>query len=274
MTVDVEILCIGNELLIGKIKDTNAHYLAKQATQLGANVKRVTVIQDIVEEIAKAVNEAIARKPQFIITTGGLGPTFDDKTLQGIAKALNRKLEVNPKALETVKQKCLEYAKKRGFPTEIELTPPRVKMATLPERTVVVNNPIGTAPGVRVDFEGTVLFSLPGVPIETEAIFNETIAPLIKQAVGSSIFCERSIFVDNIMESRLSPLIDKVMSENEGVYVKSHPMRTENKPHVELHLTLIADQELNPAKKLVKAARQLGVLVEANGGVVTFGFEG
>jgi molybdopterin-biosynthesis enzyme MoeA-like protein len=76
------------------------------------------------------------------------------------------------------------------------------------------------------------------------------------------------------MESRLSPLIDKVMSENEGVYVKSHPMRTENKPHVELHLTLVADQEVNPAEKLVKAARQLGVLVEANGGVVTFGFEG
>jgi nicotinamide-nucleotide amidase len=274
MTIDVEILCVGNELLIGKIKDTNAHYLAKQTTQLGANVKRVTVIQDIVEEIAKAVNEAIARKPQFIITTGGLGPTFDDKTLQGIAKALNLKLEVNPKALETVKQKCVEYAKKRGFPTEIELTAPRVKMATLPENTEVVNNPIGTAPGVRVDFEGTVLFSLPGVPVETEAIFNETIAPLIKQTVGSSIFCERSIFVDNIMESRLSPLIDKVMSENEGVYVKSHPMRTENKPHVELHLTLIADQELSPAEKLVKAARQLAVLVEANGGVVTFGFEG
>jgi nicotinamide-nucleotide amidase len=274
MTIDVEILCIGNELLIGKIKDTNAHYLSKHTTQLGANVKRVTVIQDIVEEIAKSVNEALARKPQFIITTGGLGPTFDDKTLQGIARALNRKLEVNPKALEIVKQKCLEYAKKRGFPTEIVLTPPRVKMATLPERTEVVNNPIGTAPGVRVDVEGTVLFSLPGVPIETEAIFEETIVPLIKKAVGSSIFCERSIFADNIMESRLSPLIDKVMSENVGVYIKSHPMRTENKPHVELHLTLIADQGLNPAEKLIKAARQLAVLVEANGGVVTFGFEG
>ncbi len=105
MTIDIEIICIGNELLIGKIKDTNAHYLAKQVTQLGANVKRITVIQDIIEEIAKTINEAIARKPQFIITTGGLGPTFDDKTLQGIAEALNRKLEVNPKALVMVKQR-------------------------------------------------------------------------------------------------------------------------------------------------------------------------
>ncbi len=114
MTVDIEIICIGNELLIGKIKDTNAHYLAKQATQLGANVKRVTVIQDTIEEIACTINEAIARKPQFIVTTGGLGPTFDDKTLQGIAKALNRKLEVNPKALAMVKAKMRRIRQKTG----------------------------------------------------------------------------------------------------------------------------------------------------------------
>ena len=273
MTVDLEIVCIGNELLIGKIKDTNAHYLAKHATQLGANVKRVTVIQDTIEEIANCICEAIARNPQFIVTTGGLGPTFDDKTLQGIAKALNRKLEVNSKALAMVKQKCIEYAKKRELPTEIEMTPPRVKMATLPENTEVINNPIGTAPGVRIDLQGTVLFALPGVPMEMQAIFNETIAPLLKQAVGSSVFCEKSIFADNIMESRLAPLIDKVMSNNGGVYIKSHPMRTENMPHVELHLTIIASQEQKPFQKLFKAAKQLEDLIVANGGVVNFGNE-
>ncbi len=72
MKTDTEIICIGNELLTGKIKDTNAHHLAKRATQLGANVKRVTVIQDIIQGVANRVCEAIARKPQFIITTGGL----------------------------------------------------------------------------------------------------------------------------------------------------------------------------------------------------------
>jgi nicotinamide-nucleotide amidase len=274
MSVDLEIICIGNELLIGKVKDTNAHYIAKQATNLGASVKRVTVIQDTIEEISSAICEAIARKPQFIVSTGGLGPTFDDKTLQGLAKALNRKLEVNSKALEIVKQKCLEYARKRQMSTEIELTQPRVKMATLPEKTEVVNNPVGTAPGVRVDFQGTVLFALPGVPGEAEAIFNEAIAPLIKRAVGSGVFCERSIFADNIMESRLSPLIDKVMDDNKGVYVKSHPMRTENKPHVELHLTIVAAQENKPAEKLAKAAKELARLIEANEGSVMVELEG
>ena len=235
---------------------------------MGANVKRVTVIQDTIQEISSAVCEAFARKPHFIVTTGGLGPTFDDKTLQGIAKALNRELEINSKALEMVRQKCLEYAKKRQMSIEIELTPPRVKMATLPQKTEVINNPVGTAPGVRVEVQGTILFALPGVPVETEAIFNETIAPLIKQAVGSSVFCERSIFADNIMESRLAPLIDKVMSDNEEVYIKSHPMRTENKPHVELHLTIIARQEQKPAEKLVKAAKELASLIEENDGLV------
>lgn len=96
-------------------------------------------------------------------------------------------------------------------------------MATLPEKIDPVPNPIGTAPGMRVDLEDTILFALPGVPVEMEAIFNETIAPLIKHIVGNNGFCERSLFVDNLMESSLAPLIDKVMGDNEQVYVKSHP---------------------------------------------------
>ena len=265
MTADLEIICVGNELLIGKILNTNAHWLSKQATQLAVNVKRVTVIQDIVEEIAKTICEALERKPQFIITTGGLGPTFDDKTLEGIAKALNRKLEVNQKALEMVKEKCEQYARKRGI-TTIELTKPRVKMATLPENTEPVNNPIGTAPGVQVNLQGTVLFALPGVPSETEAIFNETIAPMLRQASGNLVFCEKSLFADDIGESTLAPLIDKTMTDNKGVYVKSHPIRTANKPHIEIHLTITAKEEENPLDMLEKAVRQLSKLVQESGG--------
>ncbi len=102
--------------------------------------------------------------------------------------------------------------KKRGC--QQKLMPLRVKIATLPQETKPVNNPVGTAPGVCVDVEVTVLFALPGVPIEMEAIFDETIAPLIAQAVGDWVFCEKSIFAHNITESQLSPFIDKVMSEN------------------------------------------------------------
>ncbi len=268
MTIEIEVICIGNELLIGKIENTNAHWLATQATNLGANVKRITVIQDIVDEIAGCINEVKSRKPQFIITTGGLGPTFDDKTFQGIAKALNQKLTVNPEALKTVRAKCVEYAKKRQMPTEVEMTPPRVKMATFPEKTEPVNNPIGTAPALRADLDGLVLFALPGVPAEMEAIFNQTIAPLIKAAVGQGVFCQRSVFVEGIFESRLAPLIDRVMADNAGVYIKSHPLRSDSRPGVELHLTMAATQECKPDERLLQAAKQLSALIEANGGSV------
>ena len=269
MTITLEIICIGNELLIGKVENTNAHWLAKQATKLGANVTRITVIRDIIEEIAKTINEAKARKPNFIVTTGGLGPTFDDMTLQGVAAALNRPMEVNAVALEMVKRRCVEYAKKRQLPTEIEMTPPRVKMAKFPQNTAPVINPIGTAPGLRADMDGSVLFVLPGVPVEMEAIFTETIAPLIAEAVGKSVFCQRSLFVQGLFESRLAPLIDAVMKDNVGVYIKSHPMLSETKPYLELHLTIICDQEQNPAAKLLKAAKEIAELIGQNGGRAT-----
>ena len=269
MTVDLEVICVGNELLIGKVINTNAYWLGKQATNLGVNVKRITVVQDIIEEISNVICEVKERKPQFIITTGGLGPTFDDKTLQGVAKAFDRKLGVNKKALEMVKARYVEYAKKRNLP-QSELTPAQVKMATLPEKTEPIANPVGTAPGVRVDSNGTVLFALPGVPSEMEAIFTQTIAPLLREAVGDRVFCEKSMFLENIMESQLAPLIDKVMIANKGVYIKSHPMGAENKPHIEIHLTVAAKEEEKPMEMLTKARKELASLVEENGGKASF----
>jgi molybdenum cofactor synthesis domain-containing protein len=270
LTVDLEIICIGNELLIGKILNTNAHWLGKQATVLAVNVKRITVIQDIIEEIGQTINEVLARKPRFIITTGGLGPTFDDKTLQGVAKALNRKLEVNPEALEMVKQRCNQYAKKRGLPTAVEMTPPRVKMAIFPENTKMVNNPIGTAPGLQVDFPATTLFVLPGVPSEMEAIFKETIVPKLKEATGGLVFCEKSMFLEGMGEANLAPMIDQVMLEHKGVYIKSHPLgATENgKPRIELHLTITANENGNPQGLLDGSVEMLKTLIGSCSGVV------
>jgi molybdenum cofactor synthesis domain-containing protein len=268
LAVEVEIICIGNELLIGKIQDTNAHWLGAQATALGANVKRITVIQDIIPEIAQTINEALSRKPRFLITTGGLGPTFDDKTFQGVAAALNQKLVVNPEALEMVKSRMIEYFKKHQLPIDAEMTPPRVKMAIFPEKTQPVVNPIGTAPGLRAEVGCTTLFSMPGVPREMEAIFNQTIAPMIKEAVGGCGFCQRSLYVEGVGESRLAPLIDRIMADNVGVYVKSHPLGYNNGPCVELHLTMVATQITEPEKLLARAADELDSLIRQSGGSV------
>jgi molybdenum cofactor synthesis domain-containing protein len=267
MALNMEIICVGNELLIGKILNTNAQWLSKRATAVGIAVKRVTVVADEVEEIASAVREALQRKPRFIITTGGLGPTFDDKTLESIAKALNRKLEVNAKALQMVKEKQEARARERGI-EKVEMTPPRIKMATIPEKTEPVHNPVGTAPAVRADLNGTILIALPGVPSEMEAIFEETIAPLFEQASGGNAFYEKSIFVDNIMESTLAPLIDIVMQDNPRVYIKSHPKGREDKPHMEIHFSIKGKEAEKPEEKLQKAVVQLSSLIEKSSGKI------
>jgi nicotinamide-nucleotide amidase len=268
MSISVELISIGNELLIGKISNTNAHWLAQQITKLGALLTRITTIPDHIPTVAQTINEAIARKPHYIITTGGLGPTFDDKTFQGIAQALNYDMAVNSQALEMVKQKCQEYAKKRGLSNEIDMTPSRIKMAVFPQNTQPVTNPVGTAPALYVKVNETVLFSLPGVPLEMEAIFSQTIAPQIVKSVGGVVFSEKSVFAYDIAEANLAPLIDKVMADNVGVYVKSHPMWTQ-KRRIELHLTLLSRLEELPKEKLSKAAEELKCLIEVNGGFVS-----
>jgi nicotinamide-nucleotide amidase len=267
MNGEMEIVCVGNELLIGKTLNTNGQWLSKRATAMGIAVERITVVADDVDEIASAVREALQRKPQFIITTGGLGPTFDDKTLEGIAKALSRKLKVNAKALQMIKEKYEAYARERRT-EKGELTQSRIKMATIPEKTEPVTNPVGTAPAVRADMDGTILFALPGVPSEMEAIFEESIAPLLKRASGGGGFYEKSIYADNIMESTLAPLIDKVMQDNPGVYVKSHPKREEKRPHIEIHFSIKAKSTEKPEEKLQKATAHLSSLIGKSGGKV------
>jgi nicotinamide-nucleotide amidase len=267
MTANMEIICVGNELLIGKTLNTNAQWLAKHATLLGATVTRVTTIADDIQEISAAIQEALKRKPNFIITTGGLGPTFDDKTLAGVAKALNRKLEVNQKALDMVKEKYEAYAAKLHTGT-LELTQPRIKMATLPEKTTPIRNPVGTAPAVQTHIDGTTLIVLPGVPKEMEAIFEETVTPQLKQTSNHKTFHEKSIYVDKVMESSLAPFIDQVMYDNPDVYVKSHPKGEENKPHIEIHLSTTAAENEKPEEKLRAAVTELSGLIEKAGGTV------
>ena len=267
MTVEVEIVCIGNELLIGKTLNTNAKWIAKKATSLGAEVKRITVVGDNINYIATIIREALERAPKFIITTGGLGPTFDDKTLEGIAKALNVKLEVNENALKMVKEKYEAYAQKNKT-GKIELTPPRVKMATLPKNANPLHNPIGTAPGTVTKTKQAFILTLPGVPSEMEAIFEESITPLIKKETGNLSLFEKSIFAENIMESAIAPLIDQTMRENIKVYIKSHPKGEEKMPRLELHFSTMADDSKIAKSCLNKAITHLSDLITKNGGKI------
>jgi nicotinamide-nucleotide amidase len=148
------------------------------------------------------------------------------------------------------------------------MTPPRVKMATLPEGAEPILNPVGTAPGVRINVGETVLIALPGVPKEMEAIFEASVVPLLRQSAGNVGFYEMSIYADSIMESVLAPLIDKVMCDNPRVYIKSHPKGRESRPHMELHLSTTGKPAETPEERLGKASVELAGMIEKAGGEV------
>jgi len=263
----VEIICIGNELLIGKTLNTNAQWLAKRTTTLGLNTRRITVVGDDIQEISSAVREAIQRSPAFVLTTGGLGPTFDDKTLEGLADALGSRLEVHEEALRMVKEKYLSYARE-GRIELAELTPPRMKMAKLPVGGKPLRNPVGTAPAVVVEHNNVTIIALPGVPEEIKGIFDESVAPLLKKAARDVIFFEASIEATNVIESEMAPLIDKVIHNNPHVYIKSHPKGAERIPRIEFHLSTTAKDPATARENVSKALMQLTELITEKGGKI------
>jgi len=263
----VEIVCIGTELLIGKTLNTNAQWLAKRVTSLGLSVRRITNIGDDINEMSSALREAIQRDPRFLITTGGLGPTFDDKTLEGLAKALECKLEIKNEALKMVEEKYRKYAEE-GRMEKAELTPPRVKMARLPQGAKPLFNPVGTAPGVVMEREGATIVALPGVPSEMKAIFEESVLPLLRQAAGDATFFETSMEATGVMESVVAPLIDEVMHDNPYVYVKSHPKGSEKVPRIEFHLSTTARESGVARTRVSRALVQLSELLQGKGGKV------
>jgi len=267
MSQGIEIVSVGTELLIGKTLNTNAQWLAKRATTLGLKVSRVTAIGDDIDEISNIIREAIQRGSSFILVTGGLGPTFDDKTLEGIAKAVERELKVHDLALKIVKEKYYKYVEE-GRMEKAELTTPRVKMATLPEGSRPLPNPVGTAPGVILEHGDKTLIALPGVPSEMKAIFEESVVPLLRKAAGNKTFFETSLEVRGIVESEVAPLIDQTMHSNPYVYIKSHPKGEEKIPRLELHLSTTAEDSNEARNRISNALIQISELIQGKGGKI------
>ncbi|MCS7113047.1 MAG: molybdopterin-binding protein [Nitrososphaerota archaeon] len=261
----VEILSIGNELLIGKIANTNAQYLARRITELGGKVTRIIVVGDDLDEIASAIRESLRRSPSFIITTGGLGPTFDDMTLAGIGKALGLDIVLNEEALRMIRERYEALSKERG--TIFELTPARVKMAMLPKNAEPIRNPTGTAPAVRLKADSTVIYALPGVPSEMKAIFEEYIAPVFAK-ISDRVFLERYLFIEGMPESSLAPILEETMAAYSCIYLKSHPRMEEGRSHIELHITIYSESKEKAESILSSAVEYLKKAVEKKGGVV------
>jgi len=215
-----EILCVGNELLSGITINMNAYWLSKKITKVGGSVKRITVIRDDVDEISLAVRDSIARKPDWLIISGGLGSTYDDKTLQGVASGLRLKLELDNMALDMLKK---SYSRQS---MNYELNEIRLKMAKIPVGSNPIQNPVGSAPSVLIETDEAKIVCLPGVPKEMEAIFLESILPQMKKIVGDFHIVESSYDTIGVSEAMLAPTLSEIVESNphDSIYLKTHPV--------------------------------------------------
>lgn len=218
--MEVEILVIGNEILIGKTQDTNSNWLAKRIAKYGHRLKRITAIEDDIEVIATTLQNILERKPDIIITTGGLGPTFDDMTLAGIAEGLGRELVLNQHAYNSIKR-AYENAFERGILKLEGMTKEREKMSYLPQGSIPLPNIRGTAPGVKLTECDSTIYILPGVPSEMKVIFHNVIKPVLKEKRGK--FVEKGLFFMGIGESQIAPYVTKIESKYPQLWMKTHP---------------------------------------------------
>src|SRR6266704_135167 len=228
---NADIVSVGNELLIGHTLDTNSHWIAKRFTKFGWTLQRITVLRDSLAAIRDGVKGALGRKPELLITLGGLGPTHDDMTLKGIALALKKRLVLNPEAFAMVK------ARYNALEASTGLTRFRRKMATLPEGAEPLPNPIGTAPGVMSKVGTIRLVSLPGVPSEMKAIFTGSVIPMLRVSKAEAPK-EVTVGLVGFIESALGPALDRTRKAFPGLYFKSHPRGREGgiRSLIQLHV--------------------------------------
>lgn len=253
--MNIELLMIGNEILIGKTQDTNSNWMAKRITKYGHQVKRITTIGDDLETISSTIQQILLRKPNMIITSGGIGPTFDDMTLQGIGNGLNRNLELDHHSYETIK-KTYERAHKKGLLQLEGMTKEREKMAYLPNGSIPLPNTVGTAPGVKIVEENTTIFILPGVPAEMKAMFRNIIIPILKEKQGN--FIEKGFLFSGIGESQIAAYTNELEKKYPQLWIKTHP-KIGLSVEVEVSITAfnvengekLIDEVLDEIKKIV-----------------------
>lgn len=203
-----EILCVGTELLLGDIVNTNAAYLSKKLAELGISVYHQSVVGDNPERLKKALKEA-SERADLIITSGGLGPTYDDLTKETIAEFFGKKLIRNEEILESITSYFAEIGK--------IMTENNKKQADIPEGAIVLKNDYGTAPGVIIEDEerDITAIMLPGPPRELEPLFlYEAIPYLIKRS--GNVLVSRNINIFGMGESSVESVLRELMESSQN----------------------------------------------------------
>jgi len=198
--MNVEIITIGDELLIGQVIDTNSAWMGQHLNNEGFDVTRITSIQDKKETIISSLKEALLRS-EIILLTGGLGPTKDDITKETLADFFNAKLVFN----ETAYNNVVSFLKGRVK----GINQLNKAQAYVPENCDVINNPVGTAPIMWFEYRGKIIVSMPGVPLEMKTAMSDEIIPRLKSTFVTGHIIHKTIQVFNVPEAILAEQLEE-----------------------------------------------------------------
>ena len=203
-TVTAAVLVIGDEILSGRTKDRNIGYIAEYLGQIGVDVREARVVPDVEEEIVAAL-DALRSRYDYVVTTGGIGPTHDDITADAVARAFGAPIGEDPRIIAMM-------AERYG---PADFTPARRRMARIPAGAELVDNPISTAPGFRI---GNV-FVLAGVPQVMQAMLDVAVKSM---KTGAAMAVE-TIEAGAIPEGRYGDALGAIAKALPTVSIGSYP---------------------------------------------------
>ena len=193
-----EIIPTGTEILLGNIVDTNSAFLAQQLSSLGINLYFISTVGDNQERLVDALRNAWTRA-DFIITTGGLGPTQGDITRQAIAELVGEELRVDPKLWQELQALFSQH--------HLKIPQSNIRQATVIPSARIIPNPIGTAPGWWVEKDGHIVVAIPGPPDEMQLMWEEGILPRLRQKAAGTVILSKTIKTFGLAEAKIDELL-------------------------------------------------------------------
>ncbi len=195
----VEIISIGDELLIGQVVNTNASWMAEELNGAGWDVRQITCVSDKASEIRRALEEA-GQRAEVILMTGGLGPTKDDITKEVLCDYFETRLVMHEPVLRNIET----FFRRKGLP----LTELNREQALVPESAIVVENPLGTAPGLVFKEKEKLFVAMPGVPYEMKHVMESYVLPELMKLPGKQVIVHKTVLTQGIGESFLARKIE------------------------------------------------------------------
>lgn len=225
-----EILCVGTELLLGNIVNTNAAFLSRELAAAGIFTYHQSVVGDNAARLSESLALSLSRS-DIVIITGGLGPTYDDLTKETVAASFGLKMEMHEPSLERLKKFFAQFNR--------EMTPNNEKQAMMPEGCTVFLNNYGTAPGLAVESGGKTVIMLPGPPREMEPIYREEVRPFLLKKQSGKMLLSKTLHIFGMGESQVEHKLKEMMQNSTNPTIAPYAKEGE----VELRITAFGSNE-------------------------------